>query len=99
MNFKLKVWRQARPAVEERGVEAGDREVVGPEIPDDADIALVEAEVDAAGGDEVDISQRVRLQHALDRSYRWAVDERMAAEQSQPALVGQRQQLFGVAHR
>ena len=43
---------------------AEDREVVRAEVPDDADVGLVQAEVHAARRDEVDLAELARLDHA-----------------------------------
>ena len=40
---------------------AEDREVVRAEVPGDADVGLVKAEVHAAGGDEVDLAELAGL--------------------------------------
>src|SRR4029450_7644858 len=66
---------------------AKNRKVVGPQVPDHAHVGLVKAEIDAAGGDEVNVSQLAGIDELLDRPYRWAVEERMAGHQ-EGARVG-----------
>ena len=73
---------------------AQDREVVRAEVPDDADVGLVQAEVDAARRDEVD-ARRARRASISSRitSHRRAVEERVAGHEHEPALVGELDQL------
>ena len=65
-----------------------DREVVRAEVPHDADIGLVKAEVHPARGDEVDLSQLPAIEQLLDRPDRGAVQERVAAHQRPATFTG-----------
>ena len=75
---------------------AQDREVVRPEIPRDAHVGLVEPEVDAARGDEVDLSQVAVLDQRADHVHRRAVDERVARHQHHLPERGQLDQHLGL---
>ncbi len=66
---------------------AEDREVVRGQVPDDADVRLVQAEVDPAHGDEVDLAELARLDQLLHAHDRGAVDERVARHQDEPAPI------------
>ena len=66
---------------------AQDRKIVGTQIPDDADVGLVEAEVDAAGRDEIDLAELPGIDEALDRGHRRAVDERVAGHEDQVVAI------------
>ena len=68
---------------------AEDREVVRAEVPDDADVRLVEAEVHAARRDRVDVAELTRLDQLADLVDRWAVEERVARHQHEPELRGE----------
>ncbi len=52
-----------------------DREVVRTEIPDHADVALMQTQVHSARGNEVDVAKLAGFEQPLDRAYRRAVDE------------------------
>ena len=65
------------------------------EVPDDADVALVQAEVDPARGDEVDLAELTPVEELLDGPDRRAVEERVAAHQDAARLVGEGDQLVG----
>ena len=65
---------------------AQDRNVVRAEIPDDADVGLVQAEVHTACRHEVDLAEvtlRDQLAHLV---HRWAVQERVTRHEDQSAL-------------
>ena len=72
---------------------AEDREVVWPEVPGDADIRLVEAEVDPARRDEVEVPELARFDQIANRDDRRAVEERVSGHDHEPALVGEADQL------
>ena len=78
---------------------AQDREVVGAEVPDHADVALVQAEVHPARGDEVEVAELARVEQLLDRAHRRAVDERVAAHQHEAGLARDPRQLLGLDGR
>ena len=63
------------------------------EIPDDADVGLVQSEVDAARGDEVELAERHRVDHLLDGDDRRAVEERVARHQRPAGLAGEPHEL------
>src|SRR6185369_17721205 len=67
---------------------AQNRKVVRPHVPDHAHVGLVKAEIDAARGDEVNVSQLAGIDELLDRPYRRAVEERMARHQYAPRVGG-----------
>ncbi len=69
------------------------------EVPDDADVALVKAEVDAARGEEVELAELAAVEHALDRPHRRAVEESVAAHQQQAAPLGGVYEAGGVGAR
>ena len=64
------------------------------EIPDHADIALMQSQVDAAGRDEVELSEVPRVDQLANRSHRRAVQEGVATHERELALAGQRDQLL-----
>ena len=72
---------------------------MGTEVPDHAHIALMQAEVHAARGDEEDVAERPGLDHPLDRPHRRAVEERVAAHQDPPALARHPSQVVGQRRR
>ena len=90
-------WKTLRPLardLDQRLAEPvqQDREVVRGEVEDDA-VLLVEAEVHARGGDEVDLAELVALDQVADLVDRGAVEEGVAGHQHQAALLGERDQL------
>ena len=74
--------RLAEPVVQ-------DRDVVGPEIPRHADVLLVQAEIDPAHRDEIDLAKLSVADVVAHEAHRQAVEERVAGHQRQPALVRQ----------
>jgi hypothetical protein len=76
-----------------------DREVVRAEVPDDADVGLVEAEVDPARGDEVELAEHAALDQVPDRDDGRAVEEGMAGHQHQVPIGGELDQLEALAAR
>ena len=72
---------------------AQNREVMRAEIPGDADVGLMEAQVDPAHRDEVDLSERAGLDQLAHRDDRRAVEERVAGHQHRPVLLCEPDQL------
>ena len=54
------------------------------EVPDHADVLLVQAEVDALGGDEVDVAQLAGVDDLLDLAHGRAEDEGVADHEREP---------------
>jgi hypothetical protein len=67
---------------------AEDREVVRREVPRDADVGLMQAEVHTARRDEVDLAELLRRDQVADHVHRRAVEERVAGHQHEPAVGG-----------
>ena len=68
------------------------------EVPDDAHVGLVQAEVHAARRDEVDLAELAGVDQALDRRHRRAVEERVAGHSTRPfasATLDQLARLLG----
>ncbi len=65
------------------------------EVPDDAHIALVQSQVDAAGRDEVNVAERSLAEQPLDCPHRGAVDERVSAHQGPVVLLGRLYKVIG----
>ena len=63
------------------------------EIPGDAHVGLVQAQVDAAGRDEVEVTQIARVDQLLDGDDRWAVEERVTRHQHAPGPAGEPDEL------
>ena len=63
------------------------------EVPDDADVGLVQAEVDAARRDEVELAELAAVDQLLDGDDRRAVEERVARHQHAAGLAGQAHEL------
>ena len=63
---------------------AKDREIVGAEIPDDAHVGLVQAEIHPAHREEVEVAERTGVQELLDLHHGWAVEERVTRHQDEP---------------
>src|SRR3954453_8717618 len=61
-----------------------DRKVMRPEIPNNARVRLVQTEVHATRGDEVDLSEFTTLNEFTDGVHRWAVEKRVARHKSEP---------------
>ena len=76
---------------------AQNREIVGREIPGDADVLLVETEVDPARRDEVELSQLSRFDEVADGNDRGAVEEGVSRHQHQPATLGELDELEALA--
>ena len=70
-----------------------------PKVPDDADIGLMQPEVHAARGDEVDLPQLAIIDQTLDRGDGGAVEERVARHQDEAALIGSLGQLYDLLRR
>ena len=70
----------AQPVVE-------DAEVVRGEVPDHAHVLLVQAQVHALGGDEVDVAELAALDELLDLAHRRAEDEGVADHQREAARL------------
>ena len=69
------------------------------QVPDDADVGLVEPEVHAARGDEVELAEGVLVQHLADHPDRRAVEERVSAHERQTAIGGQLHELVRLVGR
>ncbi len=65
---------------------------MGPEVPDNAHIALVQAQVHAAGRDEIEIAELPAGEDLLHRSHRRAVEERLARHEHDVGGRGRVQQ-------
>jgi hypothetical protein len=78
----------AQPVVE-------DAEVVRGEVPDHAHVLLVEPEVHALGGDEVDVAEVAAVDDLLDLAHRGAEDERVADHEGEAARCGEVDELAG----
>ena len=78
---------------------AQDREVVRTEVPHDADVGLVQAEVHATRRDEVDLAEIAGVDQLLDRPHGRAVQERVARHEHEVALGGQLDQRARVTGR
>src|SRR5262245_1423552 len=72
---------------------AQDREIVGREIPGDADVLLVETEVDPARRDEVEITQFARFDEVAYGNDRGAVEEGVSRHQHQTTTLGELDEL------
>jgi len=81
--------RLAEPVVE-------DAEVVRGEVPDHAHVLLVQAQVHALGGDEVDLAEVAGVDELLDLAHRWAEDEGVADHEREATLGGEVDQLAGL---
>ncbi len=68
---------------------AQDREVVRAEIPDDADVGLMQPEVDATRRDEVELAERPGVDQLLDEHDRRAVEERVARHENAVQSCGE----------
>ena len=62
---------------------------MGAEVPDDARVGLMKAEVDAARGDEVDLAQLAGGDQVSDRLDRRAVEEGVTRHQHQAEFLSQ----------
>ena len=76
---------------------AQNREIVGREVPGDADVLLVETEVDPARRDEVEIAQVSRFDEVAHGDDRGAVEEGVSRHQHQPATLGELDELEALA--
>ena len=65
-----------------------NREVMWAEIPDDAYVGLVQPEIHATRGDEIDLAQLAAVDQALDRRHRRAVEERVPRHQDEALFLG-----------
>jgi len=63
------------------------------EVPDDAHVLLVQAQVHTLRGDEVDLAELAGVDELLDLAYRRAEDERMPHHERQLARRGQSHEL------
>ena len=72
---------------------AEDREVVRPEVPDDADVGLMQAQIHATRGNEVDLAELARVDEALDHRDRWAVEEGVAGHEDELVLLREPREL------
>jgi hypothetical protein len=68
------------------------------EIPDDADVRLVKAQVHTARGHEEHFAELARVDQLLDLHHRRAVQERVPGHQHQAVLGSEREELSGVLH-
>ena len=60
-----------------------DRKIVWTEVPRNADVRLVEAQVDATGADEVDLADLARVDQVPNLVHGRAVQERVARHEHQ----------------
>ena len=76
-----------------------DRKVVRAEIPDDAHIGLMQAEIHTARRDEVDVAELTRPDQLLDRHDRRAVEERMPGHEDEAETGREPEQALRLARR
>src|SRR5262249_25613919 len=76
-----------------------NRKIVRTEIPDHAGVRLMETEIHTAGRDGVDLAELLAVDEIADRVHRWAVEERVTRHEREPAIIGDRDKGFGLAHR
>ena len=76
-----------------------DREVVRPEVPDDARVRLVQPQVHATRRDEVDVAELTRHDQLLHELHGRAVEERVPRHEHEPALRGESHELLPLLER
>ena len=72
---------------------------MGREVPGDADVRLVETEVDPARRNEVELSQLSRLDEVADGNHRGAVEEGVSRHQHQTATLCELDELEALTRR
>ena len=76
-----------------------DREVVRAEIPDDAHVRLMQAQVHPARRDEVDLTERLGIDEPLDRGHRRAVEKGVTGHEDEAVGLRQRGHLDDLVGR
>ena len=69
------------------------------EVPDHAHVLLVQAEVDARRGDEVDVAELAAVDEVAELAHRRAEHEGVAHHEREAGAVGEQHELLGVGRR
>ena len=70
-----------------------------PEVPDNADVGLMEAEIDAARRHEVDVAKLTRIDELLDRAHRRAIEEGVTGHKYEARVGGHRDEVANLGGR